>query len=366
MAAQVTTSGLAKRFGGRLDTIVQKHAQDETEYGFQRLPAGIQNGVARVTKCYFDQYKSGTYKGEYYLRVEAVVVQPVMHRLPDGTEMKVAGLTTSVMRPMCETKTADGKVATEDENVATAMNELRMLGADTSTLKTGAQLEVVASAIAQTKPYTRFTTSQTTSSAIDPKTGNPYPPRTWENWHGSKGLESYSPPENISVDDDTKPSESTGSAALNGVATQHTEAPTETVEYTDQGDIDSLAELADNGDTDAQHKLIEMAKEAGVEKEAKAAENYVGVADLIKGSGGDVAVEEVVEEVVPEVKPDPAVKQMYNYTPPVKAPNGKVVAGKKSIKVEIVAVNRIRKTATVKNMVDGKTQYTNVAWDALE
>ncbi len=62
------TSKLAAKYGAKLDQAVKAHAQDETDYGFIRLPPGIVNGIAQLTKCYFDEYKTGKNKGEMYFR----------------------------------------------------------------------------------------------------------------------------------------------------------------------------------------------------------------------------------------------------------------------------------------------------------
>jgi hypothetical protein len=57
----------------------------------------------------------------------------------------------------------------------------------------------------------------------------------------------------------------------------------------------------------------------------------------------------------------PSVQDVYRYTPKDKR-TGR--AGK-PIEVEVQAVDTAKRTCTVKNLVDQKTLYKDVAWDAL-
>lgn len=359
MAAQTTTSGLAKRFGGRLDAVITKHAHDETEYGFQRLPAGINNGVAQVTKCYFDTYKKGEgLIGEYYLRCEAVVVSPIMLRLPDGSEMRVAGLTTSIMRPLCQIKRGNGDIVSQDESVAEVMNELRKLGGDTSGIKDANGLESLASAIAKARPFTRFDTS-----VREPRPNTQDKPGTWENWRGSQGLEDFSPPTNLpagmGVDDQSATSE-----------TQ--DAPSS--EQADAVDHAQLVALAIGGDKDAQDKLVSIAEETGGEMKEKFDAIESWEADGAKAALYDAfgleaepeeTTEEVTEEVVEEADDSPKVGEMRKYKPMVKDAKGMLVRAKVAVQVQIVEVDKLKRTAKVKMLKDKKV-INGVSWDGLE
>lgn len=370
MAMQVTQSNLAKKFGGRLDSAVQKHAHDETDYGFQKLPGGIKNGVAQLTKCYFDQYKKGKLKDEYYLRCEGVVVSPIMTTLPDGSEMKVAGLTTSIMRPLCDIKDNSGKItATVEDNAAIIMNEFRKLGAQTTEVTSVGDFETIAAAIQQSRPFFKFTTTETyDENKKDPKTGKPYPPRVWENWYGTEGVENYTSQSNPvdAVQDDTvtEQTESNVAESSGAVATNGHHGTTETkVEYTDQGDIESIFTKACEGDSDAQKELQSYAERYGVLEQVNAADTWEGACDIVRAAMNPTAEEPQSEET--PAKPDPAPKMMYKYKPQVKAKDGKMVAGKKAVDVEVLKVDKAKRTAEIKNMVDGKTKYV-VSWDELE
>jgi hypothetical protein len=391
MAMQVAQSGLARKYGGRLDQAVKAHANDETEYGFQQLPAGIRNGVAKLTKCYFDQYKTGDNKGEYYLRCEGVVVAPIMHRLPDGSEIRVAGGTTSIMRPACETKYG-GKVITFEENIADVMNEFRKLGADTSSAVDGASLETIASALASTAQsdhpiYFKFETTARVAQKDVPekniKKGDILP-GIFENWYGSKGLEDYKPTDIVAshTNDNSGGSVSVSSPSveMNGHTTTQTPAVESTTdevpsaEYTDQGstnaaDIDALVEKAENSDTDAQNELNNLAQKLEVFDQTKDLATWAEAGEVIKA-----ALSHSPSEPEPEAEPEPveepedktpAVGNTYKYKPMMKGPGNKMVQSKKAVDVEVLKVYPKNRTADLKNLVDGKP-IKGVSWDSLE
>lgn len=188
-------SGLAAKYGAKLDAAVQAHANDPTEFGTPRIVAGIEDGVAQLTKCGFGVFKTGQNKGEYYFRAEGTVIQPTSI-IKDGREVVTEGMQTSVMEPVCDTKTRDGKVTTCDEHVKEILNHLRMLGVDT----TGAtldQLEELAGQAQDMAPYFRFATSL--RKARNPKETD----GVWENWYGVRGLENFQPGEGNEANDAT-------------------------------------------------------------------------------------------------------------------------------------------------------------------
>lgn len=385
MAMQTAQSGLARKYGGRLDAAVKAHAADETDFGFQQLPPGIRNGVAEVTKCYFDEYKSGTNKGEYYLRMEAVVLSPVMHRLPDGSMMKIAGMTTSIMRPMCETKNSEGKITPQDANVAEAMNEFRKLGVETAQVQTGADLEVLAAAADQAVPPIRtwFSTSERV-----PRPGTNDKPGVWENWNGSKGLEDWTPPEDAAagVVDETRTPESVGAVATNGhhstatrpVAAAGPASLTQPGAYSDEGsinaaDVDALVEKAESGDNDAANDINDMAKKLGVFDQTKDLQTWAEAGEVIKAAlTGDVdptasTDEAQAEDSPPPAKPDPTLNSTYKYKPMVKGPGGRQVQAKKAADVQVLKVDKAKRTVDLKNLSDPKAAVIKgVSWDSLE
>ena len=65
MPAKVTQSGLLKKYGGRIDAAVKKYADAEPNYGFQRLPGGITNGIAQLVECGFGKVEQGKANARY-------------------------------------------------------------------------------------------------------------------------------------------------------------------------------------------------------------------------------------------------------------------------------------------------------------
>ena len=369
MPAQTGQNNFLAKVGNRLDAAVKAHANDETDYGFQRLPGGISNGVAKLTECGFFEYKQGSNMkkvdgssavGEYFFRAAGTVVQPVKVRTPDG-EVVVEGMQTSVMVPVLDTKKSDGTVTPVAEHIATVMNELRKLGADTKSMKTAASLPAVCQTLKKQAPYFHFSTSvgKEDPSRINPATGKPWPARVWENWNGVRGLDGYVPPEDSAVDDET-----IVTPGVNG----HAPSDAGGGEYTDQGDIDSLLELArDSDDGDAQQKLVDLAIAAGyTEDEARGTDTWEELVEMIntpKEGGGSEGGEEW----------EPPVGDVF----PVRleewdAGKKKMIKAKKAVNCEVLTVDNVGKTVTLKNLVTGKVHAgkdkkpARVSWDDLE
>jgi hypothetical protein len=141
------------------------------------------------------------------------------------------------------------------------------------------------------------------------------------------------------------------------------------------GDLDSLAEKADAEDKESQKSLEAMATQAGVPKEAvKKARSWADVAALIAAASqpGDEEEEEGgdedestegAEEVSPDNSDDeaedewegPVVGDMYSYR-----------IGKRLADVEVLEVNAVKQTVTVKNYSEPKgPPIKGVKWDQL-
>lgn len=363
MPAKQQRSGLMAKYGNRLGQIVQSHAADAVDYGFQRLPPGITNGIAKLTDCYFAQYKSGNMKDEYYFRAVGVVVEPKEVTV-DGRPMAVQGMQTSYMEPVCQTQTQAGKVTTQDEHVTSIMNEMKKLGADFSETD---DLELVAAALKEAGPYFKFSTS-----VRQPMPGTNNPPGVWENWYGSKGLEEYTPPEDAdAVDDNTaaaapapKPNGThAGPRQTAGKETPARRRPEPQPEP--EGDpIDQLVERANAGEEEAADELKRLATEAGHPEEAvDVAKSWDDVGELAR-SPAEESTEAVAEAV--EQQEEVTKDRVYRYFPETKGPGGKPVKAKKAIDVEPVKIDKRARTADVKSLQDGKTVYKAVPWADLE
>jgi hypothetical protein len=333
MPAKKTKSGLLARLGDRLRKAHEEHKADETEYSnFGELPAGIEGGVAQLVDCKFDQYKSGDNEGETYFYAAGVVVQPIEH---DG--VRVQGLRTSIMEPMCDTPTRSRP--TFEDHLKWIYNELRKLGVETTTLDVD-DLETTVAALREAQPYFRFRTWKSQPSVEYPD------PRTNHSW---AGVTEFTPTEGGAVEYKTKPS-------ANGAATEP---------FDEFGDLDSLATKADEDDAEAQSSLREMAEKAGItEEQVDEAENWVAVVELIRAGGKeDAEPEEAAEETAEEVSWEPVKEEVYHFRP-IDPKSKKPV--KKPVEVEIVSVDKKSKTVALKSLDDPKRTWKGVKWDALE
>jgi len=383
--------GLAAHLGSTLAKSVQSHKGDETNLGLVDLPPGIKNGICQVTDCRFSQYKSGPNEGEYFFLAAGTVITPKSVATEDGV-ISVQGLRTQIMRPVCDTKNQAGKVTTTDEHVSWILNEFRKLGVDTSEIEDD-DLEQVAADLKEAKPYFRMSTTQ----------GKPTPqfpnPRTWENWHGSKGLEDYDP-EDADEPEFTETEEPT---------TVEVEASEDNGDV-DENDLDALAANAQSGNEVSGAKLEALAEELKVNDDAvTAAETWAEVVGMIReaqssekddspsdlqaiavaadeegldacgpideaceplgidsteySSWVDVlaaiaeATESHVEETggTDEEKWKPEVEEIYYYKPP---------RAQKSHECEVKTVNQAASTVTLERLDDKKT-FNKVPWDKL-
>lgn len=392
------TGGLAAKYADKGRKAVASHREDETKYqAGMGLPAGIEDGLAQLTKCYFGVYEKGDgLVGEYYFRAEGTIIEPKSHN-----GVKVEGRMTSLMEPMCDTPTRSRK--TIDDHVAWVLNEMRKLGLDTRNLQFD-DLETAAAQLQEAAPLFSFRTWAGAKDEIVQKDGkwfvfnngkqkagpysnetalkgaNPYAgqePRVNEVWNGVAS--DQTPPAanaaSDSVQDDTAPAdESTGG-----------ELP---------DDLDALGELADGGSTDAQTKITELARGAGLNDEVvENAENWTAAAESVKaavakaaggGKGGDddlAALGEAADSgdaaaqkkltalaKAKDIDPDsietwaevatmladgdgesdwtPTKGQMYLYKPK---------GAKKAVEYEVTAVFDAKQTANLRNVTTGES-----------
>ena len=334
------------KHGNRLSQSVKAHRADPTEYGPMRLPPGISNGIAKLVECTFGTVASGKQNaGETYWRAAGVVIEPKTV-IVDGQEIPIQGQQTSIMEMLCDTRTQAGKATSFDEHLANYLNELRKLGGEdfTAGAETEDDLKHLNEALKEAGPYFRFSTSAGQATKEFPN------PRIWENWHGTKGLEEYEPPEDSGVDDQTGPADPRRYDAPpsdNG-------PPAADLEF---GDLDSLAERAENKDKAAIAELKELAEKAGVDEGAvDEAEDWAAVAKLVKDAarGGEG----------PSTEPKPYVpkkKDVVLYRPLGK--DKKPV--KHAVECQVEAVDKKSETATLKNLEDRGTVYKNVAFSDL-
>lgn len=408
MPMKKTQSKLYAKYGKTGDAAVKRHATDPTNYSTGRVPPGLTNAVARVIDCGFGVVEAGKQNaGEHYFFARASICEPesIVH---NGVVTPVRGLQTSIIEMVCQTKTKAGDVTTHDEHVESILNTMRTIMGEDYTSDAGgiADLEELAEGIKEAQPYVRFSTSQG-------KVSKEYPdPRTWENWHGGKGLEDYTPPDVAGEKQDDTEEVNESKASSNGKAKTSAKVPaakkvTTRIEESEESeddadpnadydeaeeagkeveddesaedvDIDDLAKKADKKDKDAIVRLQDLALEAGVSEERiNKAKNWKAVAEMMhvleaaeKGEGREDTEEEqdeVVEEEEETVaEPAAPVKGDNAWYKPLIVKGDKKVRSAKAIECDIAAVDAKAKTVTLKNLDDGKTVYKNVAWDKLE
>jgi hypothetical protein len=232
------------------------------------LPPGIRNGIARLAEARLGVYASGPNEGEQYLYLAGIIESPeeLVHAEKVFKEGKVEtlkprvrqvrGLITNQTLPLCEQTWPSGDVTTEDVNIDTALNHIKIIvGADCLVdVKCVADLEAFLEAIVapDAEPfYFHFNTGAKTPTAE----------RSVENvreyWNGSRGLEDYEPEEAESMSDAT--------------GGKQDEVPLEEGEEEEgEGEkpIDYLAlgRAADAGDEEAEETLMELAEAAGITK----------------------------------------------------------------------------------------------------
>jgi hypothetical protein len=336
------TNAFLAAVGNKIDPNIKAHALDEPNFGFQRLPAPIKRGVAKLTEVTFAQYKTGDNVGKWFCRMAGVVITPKTVPV-NGVEVSIEGLQTSQQEPICDTQgTRDGKkvTVTAGEHAEKVMNLMKTLGADPGAFTQGAKsLVLVGEALKAAQPFFWFSTSvRPARDYMDPKTNKMVKGEegTWENWHGCKGLEDYTPPDDSDVTvtvtggEAAEPATETSEAG-EGVPPEDND-PATTGGFGPDRDLDSLVKRASKplNDVTAQETLTQMAKDAGAsEDDIENAADWDAVKALIE-AGSTTA------EPEPEPPQEPKKGEVWKWKP-IDAKSGK--PGKRVVDVTIVRVD---------------------------
>lgn len=397
MPAEKAKSVLAGK-AGIFNKAIKKHAKDDTTYGLIRLPGGINNGIAQLQAIEWGTAQNGNNKGQPFCRLAGVVHEPKTMATVDGVQ-QVAGLQTSILIMLCDTKSSEGKVTTAEDNMARLLNEIRRIGGEdfTESAESVEDLEELCKDLVEQKPFFRFSTElsktqidpKTKKPKVNPATGKPYEPRVFENWHGSKGLEEYSPasahPEEgvaVEADEEVEEEQEEGTkTSPKGGGKPPAVVEDDEPEFQD---MDSLAKKAQKGDAKAEAQLRAYATKAGVsEEDVDNAEKWAEVVEMIRNAGDEEAEEEAEEaeeeeeakeeaEDEEESEEEEAEEEEEVPEPPTKGevvmfkpidPKTKKTA-KTPTECEIVAVDKKAQTVTLKNL-ETKKQYLGVKWDQL-
>lgn len=375
MPVQKTTSSLLVKYGSRLTQAAEKFKESEPEIVGGDLPAGI-NGIAQLKECRFAVVKEGKKSaGEVYFYAMGVVQKPDVH---DGIPVK--GQQTRIMEMICDTPESGGKRKTLEDHVKWVTDQLKMLnGPDFDpNLFSADRLESTAALLAKAKPYFRFRTwkgEKATEGKYKDKE-----PRVVHIW---EGIVDYNPAEATSEEqDDTGPATAPARASVNGVGKkpgkmavaaprepadadvpddvdqdqEPTTEPGDGKEFNEFADLDTVAQEAQDGDEDAQAKLQELAVQYGVpEKKVAKADSWADVVELIVAAHKEKGGEEEEEESF-------KVGQVAKYHPLDKNKKPSL----KAVDVDILAIDREKETATLKNLGDGRTLYKNVPLASLK
>ena len=307
----------------------------------QQLPPGIENGVAKLTKCGFGIYKKGDgLIGEYFYGANAVVVEPLEH-----DDVKVAGMQFNKTEPVCDTP--NWTTATQEEHLDNIQDSMKKLGADMSEASTD-DLEEIAKDLQESDIYFRFRTWRGSPTQEYPN------PKTREVW--GQFIADYEPEDNENDDDVVDETEDEAEE-------EEVEDETEEEEETEEVDLAALTEQADSeGDdaTEAGEQITKIALAAGI-KEAfiNKAESWAAVVEAIPSE--DEAEEEEDEEEELELTEDeeefvPSKSDVYLYKP-----KGK----RKAVECEVTAVIKTKKVCNLKNL-DDNSVYKSVPWDQLD
>jgi len=369
MVVKRQKNNLASRLGDSVRKTFEEKKSLSPEFDTQAgLPAGIEGGIAKLVDCKFLQVAAGKQNaGKDMFFAAGIVVSPSEY---DGVGL--VGLRTQISEPLYDTPTRSRK--TVDEHLEWVMNQLKMLGIDMSEMAIE-DLEDIADALKEQRPYFRFRTWAGTKQEIENRGGkffvgtkgpyateaaakaaNPFAgtePRVQHNWNGAcEYIEDET--ENSIVDETPITLPLKKSKKTKGVVVE--EEP-----EVEESDLSGLAIAADDGDDEAASQLAELAKKAGIDEDTiNSLEDWTSVVGLIQESEeAEEESEEESEEEEPETEEEdwqPEKGQVYPYKAPGK---------RKAVDCEVTAVFTTKETVNLKNLDDDKI-YRGVSWDKLE
>lgn len=364
MPAAVTKSILAQKLGAKAAKAIAEHKGDTktVELSGGALPAGIENGVAKIVECGVQLIGAGkTNAGQPIFRAAAVIVSPTEH---DGR--KIEGRQTSMIVPLFDTPTRKEGSRTFNDHIGEVLAYMRSWGVDTSDIGEDASVieTELCPAVLASDVYVSFRTWKGEKQTTGPYAGKE--PRVNEQWGPAVAWEGDGSPATSAVQEASTEPDAVDDNTSND---ENQDAVEEAKDGPTHEELVALAKNADNAKSktavESGRKLKELAIEKGIdEADVDGADNWAAVVDLIEGAGGEAeaAADEEAVEVVPEKE------GVYKYTlrdakgKPMKTPKGKIA----KVEVEVTAVDKKTKTVTLKNLDDQKTLYKSVPWDQLE
>lgn len=290
------------------------------------LPEGIEGGVAILVDCKVGKFDKGKQQGEPFFYAAGTVVSPA-----EFGGMKIEGLRTSIMEPLCDTPDRQSRPKLAD-HIEWVYNQLKGLGVkpeSIATIRSQQDLETICAALKQAKPSFRFRTWKGEKTAQFPN------PRVNHEWKGA--IAAVAAPAD-DVQDNSGPGD--GGPDSGSVSEM---SPT------------ALGIAADNGTDGAAEKLTEIALAAGFsQKQVDGAESWTKLGeDVAEATGGGEQTPEADEGNGEWV---PAKGEVYMFKPP---------KAKKAVECKITAVFEGNRTCNLQNL-DDKSMHKGVSWDALE
>jgi len=328
MVRRKTTGTLKDKLGTPGRKAFDNIKDDEVRYSTAGdLPAGIEGGIAELSECKFDVFKTGDSKGEYYFSASGTVISPRSIKNEEGETIHIEGLQTRIgPEPLCETPSRSRK--TLEEHLGWINNHVKMLGAESDNWEI---LEEVLAALKQQAPRFKFRTWQ----------GNPtedFPnPRVNHQWNGVKGISQEDEELEDGVEDSTEESD------------EETTSSGEKDE--DTGGLTELGKLADDEDVEAQKELEGLCKKSNIDP--KEIQTWVEVATLLLEGGSSEGKEDSSKD---EEEEPPEKGEVYYFKPPKK---------RNKVQVEITAVVKSKQTCNLKEVEDESKTYKSILWNKL-
>lgn len=364
MPVQIQTSDILKRLGGRLSEANEEYKDKPIDTGFQRLPAGIKNGIAKLQVMTFGQYKDDKFgagmKGKDFFRAAAVVISPEAHG-----GVRTVGLQTSIIIPFCDVpEKGQRKASSFQENYGEFQNLIRSLGiapcpetkksdptgAKTLSYYVGAMTTLVDP---KRKPvYVSFSTRGWTPPASQQQ---PHPEEmVFETWHGLADFSAQHNPAGAVTDNGQAFEE-----PPQGVVDPRSQSSRATPVQASQLSVEELVEIATNdidGDDGraAIEQLTNLASSQGwTDEDIAEASNWeeVGRMAITPKERTEDNPEEGEESAV-------TVGSLWNFHK--RDHKGNKLKNNKgeelpSMEVEVVTVDEDKRTCTVKSTETGRT-----------
>lgn len=370
MPATTQVSDILKKLGTRFVQAWDAVKDREVSYGQERLPPGIKGGKAQLKSVEFGEFKGGPNKGEPFVLFKGVAHSPEMHN-----GKLVRGKPAMLTVPLCNTTYAVYQTFSEVEGsfenwVDYLRNEIAKFGYDTKALN-GIAIETVVKDLNRKKPWFQFQTRGFTPKATKEK---PNPEEFVETIY--EGV--CDPPEDADASNYVRDRGATPSA--NG----HAEPPAPTpssaqVQYSDDGDLDSLAVRADQSkDQDAIDKLNTEGLKIGLTQKQIDDDfgSWAEVVERIKNpptpvvpfgpvKGGKAKAGGAAKFEPPQLeKLSPfAVKSvvMYKGKDPVSKKRDR-----KATEHRVTAVDTTEETCDLESLDDPNKKYFSVTWEEMD